>query len=481
MKNTRKIFAMAVTVVMILALAIPGFADEVTGTITINDAVVGQTYTVYQILELESYSGNAYSYKATTAWFDFINSDAIKGVYVAVDDQGYVTWIENADAAAFAKLAQVYAKTNNVTASATAVTATTATVEFTGLDLGYYLVDTTLGTLCSLDTTNPDVVMKEKNEAATVTKEVQEDSNNSWGETNDADINQVVNYRATITVQAGAENYVLYDNMSEGLTWSGTVAVTVNDITVDASNYTITKNVTVGEDDNAVTYDFAVAFKNEYIATLTAGTEIVVTYSATLNENAVVGLVGNTNDVILKYGDENKPTWTPKDTTTTYTWDMKVIKYTKNDETESMLANATFKLSTDEAGSNVIKFHKLTTVNEYGVCADADCGKNHVTEITTDTTGTFYIKGLDKGTYYLTETAAPAGYNKLDTPATVEIEGLNANSSYTTLESKIENNSGTELPETGGIGTTLFIVFGSVLAIGAAVLLITKKRVADMM
>ena len=165
MKHAKKLASLLLALVMVLSLATTAFAEGETGSITINDAVVGQTYTIYQILDLESYNTttNAYSYKATTAWNTFINSDAIKGTYVEVDAQGYVTWKDGADAAAFAKAAQKYAKDNSI-ANQGSVTATTTTVSFTGLDLGYYLVDTTLGTLCSLDTTNPDVVMEEKNE-----------------------------------------------------------------------------------------------------------------------------------------------------------------------------------------------------------------------------------------------------------------------------------------------------------------------------
>ena len=162
MKHVKKLASILLALVMALALTATAFAEGETGSITINDAVVGQTYTIYQILDLESYnaSANAYAYKATTAWNTFINRDDIKGTYVEVDAQGYVTWKGDADAAAFAKLAQKYAKDNSITNQGS-VTATSTTVSFTGLDLGYYLVDTTLGTLCSLDTTNPNVTMEE--------------------------------------------------------------------------------------------------------------------------------------------------------------------------------------------------------------------------------------------------------------------------------------------------------------------------------
>ena len=299
MKKIKKLASVCLALIMALALAVPAFAAGETGSITINDAVVGQTYTVYQILDLESYntSANAYAYKATTAWNTFINSSAIKGVYVNVDTQGYVTWVENADAAAFAKAAQAYAKDHSI-ANQGSVTATTTTVSFTGLDLGYYLVDTTLGTLCSLDTTNPSVVIEEKNEAPTNVKTVQEDSNNAWGETNDADIGQTVNFKSTITAQAGAENYVFHDTMSAGLTYTGVTGITLNGTTVDASNYTVTAPAADGD-------TFDVTFTQAFCDTLTAGDQIVISYTATLNENAVVGLPGNPNTSKVSYGDSS--------------------------------------------------------------------------------------------------------------------------------------------------------------------------------
>jgi len=317
--------------------------------------------------------------------------------------------------------------------------------------------------------------MEEKNEAPTITKKVEEDSNNSWGETNDADINQVVNFKATITVQKGAENYILHDRMSTGLTYKNITAVTVNDIDVDEDYYTVKTTETCG-------CTFEIVFNNEYIADLAADTEIVVFYSAILNENAFVGLPGNPNEIILQYGDANKPSSTPKAETITYTWDANIVKYTINGETEVKLAGAKFKISTDTDGNDVIKFHKLTTANEYEVCAKAECEKAHVTEITTDDTGAFHIEGLDAGDYYLTELEAPAGYNKLGESQKFTVVAAAKDDSnelkYTPVEAKVLNQSGTELPETGGMGTTIFYAVGGVMVVAAVVLLITKKRMS---
>lgn len=477
MKKIKKIMALIVAMVMVLTMgSMTAFADGETGSITINDAVVGQTYTIYQILDLESYNAsvNAYAYKATTAWNTFINSDDIKGTYVVVDAQGYVTWKDGADAAAFAKAAQKYAKDNSITNQGS-VTATTTTVSFTGLDLGYYLVDTTLGTLCSLDTTNPDVVMEEKNEVPTNVKTVEEDSTTgTYGEKNDADIGQTVNFKSTITAQAGAENYVFHDTMSAGLTYTGVTGITLNGTAVDASNYTV---VTEGLTDGCT---FEVRFTQAFCDTLKANDQIVISYTATLNENAVIAGEGNPNTSKLSYGDSSNTKYTPDSQTKTYTWDVDVFKYTMDGETEKALAGATFTLRKTADGSNPIALVSEGN-NVYRVAKTGETGT--VTEITTDATGKFTVKGLDADTYYLTETAAPAGYNKLAGPVTIVI-GENGVVNGTTEapqgvdEVKVLNQTGAELPSTGGMGTTIFYVIGAVLVVGAAILLVARKRMS---
>lgn len=476
MKKIKKLASVCLALIMALALAVPAFAAGETGSITINDAVVGQTYTVYQILDLESYntSANAYAYKATTAWNTFINSSAIKGVYVNVDTQGYVTWVENADAAAFAKAAQAYAKDHSI-ANQGSVTATTTTVSFTGLDLGYYLVDTTLGTLCSLDTTNPSVVIEEKNEAPTNVKTVQEDSNNAWGETNDADIGQTVNFKSTITAQAGAENYVFHDTMSAGLTYTGVTGITLNGTTVDASNYTVTAPAADGD-------TFDVTFTQAFCDTLAAGDQIVISYTATLNENAVVGLPGNPNTSKVSYGDSSNTKYTPESQTKTYTWDLDILKYANGDESK-VLENAQFVLlnSAKTKVATIVSGKITGWVDVPAAGQDGTITWPANTVLTTGANGKIEIDGLDADTYYLREVKAPDGYNKLADDIQVTITGATTDEgtgalTYTTFVAKVNNQSGTELPSTGGIGTTIFYVLGAVLVVGAGVVLVTKKR-----
>ena len=480
MKLTNKLAGILLALAMVLGIAATAFAEGETGSITIYDAAVGQTYTIYQILDLESYNkeARAYAYKATTAWNTFINSETIKGIYVEVDAQGYVTWKGDADAAAFAKLAQKYAKDNSI-ANQGSVTATTTTVSFNSLDLGYYLVDTTLGTLCSLDTTNPDVVMEEKNEVPTNVKTVEEDSTGNYGEKNDADIGQTVNFKSIITAQPGAENYVFHDLMSAGLTYTGDAKIYTDEA---MTRELATENYTVNDTpDDSDTFD--ITFEQDYLNTITAVTKLYVKYSATLNENANVGNDGNPNESKLSYGEINQETGkpgstTPPSETKTYTWDVDVFKYTMNGETEKALAGATFTLRKNADGSNPIALVSEGN-NVYRVAKTNETAT--VTEITTDATGKFTIKGLDADTYYLTETAAPAGYNKLAAPVTIVI-GENGVVNGTTEapqgvdEVKVLNQSGTELPSTGGIGTTIFYVVGGLLVVGAFILLVSKRR-----
>ena len=484
MKHVRKSLALLLALILVLALGGTAFATQegtlTGGSITINDAVPGQIYKAYQILYLESYDADtgAYAYKANSAWETWLKTQT---TYVSFDAQGYVTWVDGADAAAFAKLAQVEAAKMTADATATApaaaVGASYSTVTFENLNLGYFLVDTTLGTLCSLDTTNPSVTMEEKNEVPTNVKTVEEDSTGKYGEKNDADIGQTVKFKSTITAQAGAENYVFHDTMSAGLTYTGVTGITLNGTTVDASNYTV---VTEGLTDGCT---FEVRFTQTFCDTLEANDQIVISYTATLNEKAVIAGAGNPNTSKLSYGDKGDASHTPSgttppSTTTTYTWDVDVFKYTKDGETETALAGAKFTLSKNADGSNPIALVSEGN-NVYRVAKTGETGT--VTEITTDATGNFTIKGLDADTYYLTETAAPAGYNKLAGPVTIVI-GENGVVNGTTEapqgvdEVKVLNQSGTELPSTGGIGTTLFYVVGGVLVVGAAVLLVTKKR-----
>lgn len=485
MKLSRKILSLVLALVMVMGLAATAFAEGETGSITIKDAVVGQTYTIYQILDLESYNAEKkiYAYKANPAWEGWLRDT--QTAYVSFNAQGYVTWKDGADAGAFAKAAQKYAKDNSITNQGNE-TANATTVSFTDLDLGYYLVDSTRGTLCSLDTTNPSVEMNEKNEAPINVKTVEEDSTGDYGEKNDADIGQTVNFKSVITAQPGAEKYVFHDIMSNGLTLNkasimiDNVAVTDSDGSdVAGDEYTV--SYPSGEKADGCTFE--IAFGQSYLNAITKATTITITYSATLNENAVIAGDGNLNTSRLSYGDSSNTQTTPDSQTKTYTWKLPIYKYHMNGENKTALPGAEFILYKGSEENRVyaqVAKGKLTGWTRT---------KAEATKLVSGDDGMIAVEGLDADIYYLEETKAPGGYNKLAGSVKVEIshtvsdEGAHMNHSLkqdTTVveEVKIENKSGTELPSTGGIGTTIFYVLGSILVLGAAVLLITKKRMS---
>lgn len=483
----RKALALLVSLALAMGLCVPAFADNAssgvndsTGSITIDNAVVGQEHSIYQVLVLESYdaAAGAYSYKANSAWESWLKTQT---AYVSFNESGYVTWVEGADVAAFAKAAQAYAKANGIPKQGS-TTATSTTVKFENLNLGYYLVDSTLGTFCSLDTTNPNVAMREKNGVPDNKKEVQEDSkveseadNHGWGDWNDADLGQTVNFRSTITAQAGAENYVFHDKMSSGLTYKGVTGITLNGTAVGASNYEIK---TAGLADDCT---FEVVFTQTFCDTLKADDKIVVSYTAEVNANAVIGLPGNPNESRLAYGDISKPSHTPPSKTITYMWDLDVLKYANGDETK-VLKDAQFVLlNSDSSKVATIVAGKLTGWVDVPESAKESSSWPANMVLTTNENGKIEIDGLDSDTYYLHEVKAPAGYNILKADVKVEIKGAtkaegSEELTYTTVVAKVNNQSGPEFPSTGGMGTTLFYAVGGLLVVGAIVLLVTRRR-----
>lgn len=493
MKLFKKIAAIMLSIMMVLGMASVVSADtttsgtSATGTITISKVAPGATYKIYRILDLESYSGNNYAYKLreetpSSPWKAFIESQTD---YVDIDN-GYVTWKAGQDVKVFAKLALERAnKTNDEvapdgtqTVPANAQTASTSIV-FSNLTLGYYLIDSGAGTLCLLDTTNPNINIEEKNDVPSVEKKVQEDSKigtaDEWGKNNTADIGQIVNFQTTITAQLGAQNYVLHDKMDAGLTFGGIVTVKKGDTILatpnDYSLITDAANITDG-------CTFEIAFTQAFCNTLAADDQIIVTYSATLN-NDVESKKDYKNETWLKYGVNSE---TNHDTTTTKTFELPVFKYTMKNNAETALADATFTLSKNDTGSNPIKLVSVsknnTTGDIYRVAKTNET--DAVTTVTTTASGKFTIKGLDADTYYLTETKQPDGYNKLSAPITVVIDkdgNITVGEDTTTVdEVKVLNNTGSILPSTGGSGTTLIYILGAVLVLGSSVVLITKKR-----
>lgn len=500
----KKLFAVLLTLTLVLsmgtiALATDGDTVTQTGTITISNALEGATYNIYKMFNFAPVAGSTtqgrYTY-ASNDWKAFVETGAGKDYLEFNADTGTIEWIGAKDTdgttpeatavAALAKAAVAYAKDNEIAATATKEATTDGAVTFDGVALGYYAIDTSLGTICALTNVDNTFETHEKNQKPDIDKEVLEDRDNSWGEVNDADIDQIIEYRSTITIGLGATNYVMHDTMEAGLTFNYSAeedAIDNNDVivkladgtVVDKANYTVTVSPTDG-------HTFDVVFKDSFIEKQAAGSKITVYYYAYLNENAEIAYDGpNVNEVYLSYGEDS--TWeTGKHFTSTYTWKIDVLKFTETTENpEFPLANAKFKLL-DKDG-NAIKFSQ--NGNTYKVDAEGT-----VTEIETDATGKFEIIGLDEGSYKLRETKAPEGYNELGNDIEVTVTStITEQEKYDTVVTytftpaedgtiKVENKTGSLLPETGGIGTTIFYVVGGLLMAAAFILLVSKKRMA---
>lgn len=431
-KTIKKFMAALLAVALLCAMAVPAFAAEGTatgsGTITIDKAINGETYTAYKIFnvissKMETDGSMTYVYTVADGWADFFNQSEVKN-YVSVDTHGQPTWVESkksvADLQAFAKLALTYASTNGITGKTATAAGNQAVIN--GLAAGYYVVSTTAGSLCVLNTNGSDLKIDEKNEAPTIDKKI--DSSKS---TNDAAIGDVVNYTVTIHAKKGATGYVLTDTMTKGLTFNRDSLTVKVGATTLAENTHYTVAVDAAATDGST--KFTVTFKDTYLNTIDGDTDIVVSYTATVNKDAVIGTTGNTNTAQLKYGNNS----TVESTTTTYSYKFDLVK---TDNSKKLLTGAKFKLYDSQTSTTPVKLIKDATTGNYRVAETSESGA--VDEIVIDSFKAVTISGLNKKTYYLEETLAPAGYNKLTERQSVELgkEGFVADATI--------NNSGSE-------------------------------------
>lgn len=456
MKSIKKLICM----LFMLVLSVVNVSAAEKGTITINKAIVNESYNIYKVLDLETYDkvNNHYIYRAASGWETFL--DGATDYLEARNENGdkYYVWKDGVDksmAKEFAEKAYKYAKDNNITPTMTKK-ATSTSVVFDNLDLGYYLVDSSVGALLHLTTTNPTATVNEKNTLnPNVDKNVLENSTGTYGKENDDMIGSTISYKTTITTGAGYGNYVLYDVMDKGLTFNAnSVEVKIGDEVVDVNNYEVKTNVTG--------YTFVIEFNNEFILKQPKNTNIDVYYTATLNKDATIEGDGNINETFLKYGNNIE---TDKKRTITYTYAFDIIK-TNKEGVE--LTGAEFKLL-DKSGNEIKVVLKDEVSNTYIVATGNEIGVNIKA-------GKATIEGLDKDSYKLKEVVSPEGYNKLTSPVEFRVNGkTNVTIIERTLVNVI-NYTGSELPETGGIGTKLFITSGLSLVLICGLVLVTKLR-----
>lgn len=496
MKNLKKLLAVLLVVMMTMTLTLPAMAaDE--GTINVTNVPVGKKVSYSQILVSSTGEGNAKNYTAVEAWQGFFKTTA--GDYTTTD--GYkvaltaadltspsmvtvgdkVIYIQVTDSKAFANAAFEYLNADN---NATATEFTTAAsengvVSITGLTAGYYVVFVNGASIAEgatkmvamLRDTAGETTVALKSDLPTVEKTENKDY---------VQLGEDVEYTVTATVPdtTGYDvyNYTFTDVMTN-LVFDGDIKVEIDSTTVyekadgevtinfdeeDGSSYTNTNS--------GYTLVLNMLKYQEKI-----GKEIKITYTAKITEAAIDTKADNV--VTLKYN--NDPTDSSKTAETSddeHVASAKIVvdKFDGNN-TEQKLAGAKFVLKNTEGKYYILK----DGVVSWGEETDA-------TVVTTDSNGAADFKGLTDGTYTLIEKEAPANYNKADdktiTISKKEYEQKDSDGDVIYLSvsqtAQVANYSGSQLPETGGIGTTIFYVVGGLLMVGAAVLFVAKKRMA---
>ena len=519
----KKVFAAAAAIATVFGLAATtvataNAADNATLTVSTTDTkFAGKTVNAYKMFSATvSSDGGAVSYTLTDGWKPFFMSstlDGLTGVTDAnVNDKAneYVSKLtgKEKDLSAFAAKASNWAQTNNITADATATVSKNAatdgkyTATFTNLDYGYYVVavpgatvadtNSQYAALVRVHSTSVDAEIK--GALPTVDKKVQ--VNGTGKDATDAKIGDTLTFTLTSTIpdMSAYDTYTFNfkDTLSKGLTFGQVTSVKVGDTTLTKdTDYTV---ITAPADSGKTLLTVAMKdFKTKQQAN--AGKKITVTYAATLNKDAVVGGAGNVNSATIQYSNNPSTNGTGESEPSkvrVFTYGFTVDKYTgKNyDDTATRLAGAEFTLA--HKGGTAISFVKVAdsaTQNAVYRVAKAD-EAGATTTITTPANGKVDFRGLENGEYTLTETKAPAGYNKLASAIGVKVDGQNngTDTTHATVVIKYDNNNGSVydqtasngvipvqnkpgvvLPGTGGMGTIAFTVIGVlVIALGVA-------------
>ena len=527
MKRMKKLVTLLLSLVMLCALAMPAMAAE-PYSITINGAVVGHTYTAYQVFKGVYYKGDRQvagkdaEYLSDVTWGNGVDGDAILNELKTNETlKSKFKTVNSAEEAAYVlqgmkdrseeldEFARVVGKhLTETTAGTTGEVTAGPSVNISNLDAGYYFVkdagkigDGEIATKFLVRVVgNAEVNIKA--EAPTIDKKIVNTDGNETNHTS-ANIGDQVEFKLTAKVpdmaSFGTYTFTISDTLSKGLTFDATSVV----VKIGTDMLTAGTNYTQGALDtstNTFTITFTKAQLGNYVKHAD-GAEIVVTYKATLNSKALT-TDKETNTAKLEYSNnpsnsEGKGT-TPDVPTYIYNFNIDVDKYDGTDGTTNTgkkLEKAVFVLyKKDGTNKEYYKWNEDSKKVEWV----SEENKTTATQRTTNVNGKATFEGLKEGTYYLEEITAPKGYNKLKDPVEVKIEPTydttngtldtsatdcklkqdTTNKHYYQIQS-ISNKAGAVLPSTGGIGTTIFYVLGSILVLGAAVLLIVKKRMKD--
>lgn len=504
MKHARKLTSLLLALVMVFALAVTAFAQDVpgtggTGSITISNAAKGETYTIYKLFDATvNADGSSIAYTGTIP--ESLNT------YFTADKNGYISATADAkDGENMTDGLKTALKAWTATATVTAkATSDGSALNFKGLAYGYYVVTTTQGDqVISVDSTMPNVTIVDKN--SSTPKDLKKtatgtatDKSVSIGDT----VTYTVRFKTSNYYGAGKEakeivSYTIEDTLPEFLS-----NVNVTSIIVDNDGKDTTTNdqsdVTAQFTDKKIVIDWYDEAGNKFL--YNNGATVTITYTAVVTEKADIDGKGNTNKVTVTWTTKGGTEPGPDKVDTEETIFTYAIALKKVDNKGKALPGAVFQFP----------FYVKSNADTDGayIYAGTTAKEGLTNQITTPDDGVIVVKGVKSGSYEITEVTAPAGYNKLTDPVTVKAVKTGSSSTHTTVyldengnitktetdkttEVNVDidtiaatalvvvNKAGTELPSTGGMGTTIFYVLGAVLVVGAGVLLVTKKRMSQ--
>lgn len=486
-KLTKRVIAIMCIFIMVISMATVVEAVDTNGKVTVTNVKPGETYKIFKILTLESFdeTKRAYSYiRNGDSWDGFINSSAARN-YIDINNDGYVTFKDDQKneigARNFGLLAMEYAKKNNIPSIKTAI-ASDKKVVFENLPLGYYLVETSTGRACSIDTTHPEVEIRDKHASPSVSKLVANGgtiSNNK--KRNSMNRGDNVFFETIINVKPHVTNYCLHDYMDSYLKYNSVlkdgIAYYSNEKNESQKRKTLVKGTdyvatTKTNDDCNFHVTFTDAFYKKYQADIDSGklTQIYIKYMATMKDDAPID-TPLVNTSYLTYGENSR---TEESKTETFTYSIPIFKYTGYNKA---LAGAKFILSKDSnpTEGNALKFVQSGSNFDYN-------SKNGNVTLTSYSDGKINIKGIQADTYYLKEIEAPKGYNLIKTPIKIVVTSDTDGKGVVKVDNEVVdqvnvlNNYGSLLPSTGGMGTTLIYAIGCILVLSSGVVLFLKRR-----
>ena len=519
----KKLFASLLAVMMLASMLVLPASAAGEYTITINGTAANHEYQAYQI-----FSGNLSSdgRLGDIAWGSGVNGsnllaalkadpffgDDAANLFSSCTDAYSVSLVVAAwspDSANLDRFAEVVGENLNTLAGTSSASGTTYTIA--GLNAGYYIIkdsndapeqDTGDAYTKYIIRVVRNVEVSPKGSVPTVSKTVHTAKDGTFREYEDVAMTYSVWFKLEGTIPTNYIDYAQYsykfvDTLPSGLTYVTDSVIAyilhADDTTadIDPAKYTA---VLTGQ---TLTVDFGNVKTS--LPALLASDKIVVKYSATLDGDApVIGGTGNVNSVYLLYSNDpnqsaNDPNpslgKTATDTASVYTFRLDVTKVDGIDTTK-VLPNAQFRLYRNESDT----VRRYAKVDATGMLEASVYDVNDASTLTTDAQGKFSVIGLDAGIFYLEEIKAPDGYNTMKDPVRVTITPEYVSNVLSSLKSDVDgvpgtgyadtgivpvlvkNNASATLPSTGGMGTTLFYVVGVVLMLGAAAVIIAKKR-----